>query len=225
MWLSVDSTIGHGSYYRRKDGWGAERSGQCVALRSDGDRCNRLLDEGEGFCDFHYSRLLDWVADQHAERVIRRARRLNPTVMRYIIDASRLDDAMRVLEDAEAEVYFIACGDIVKIGFSRNVLGRFHSLRISAGKTLIPEGYDWRDIELLGSAVGGRAVEARLHGLLRTYRLAGEWFRLTPTVIQAIDFMLYEADPPKAIEAGLRDIHAYDDFKGGHNRRRNRGAA
>lgn len=224
MWEYVDSTIGHGSYYRRTDGWGEERGGQCIALRSDGDRCNRLVPEGAGFCSFHFSRLRDYFADIDAERAIFRARRDDPSAFRFIIDSARLEDAHEVLEEASAEVYFIAVGDIVKIGFSKNVLARFHTLR-AGGKSKMPDGYNIKDAELLGAIAGGRQVERRLHSLLRNYRLEGEWFRLAPTVIRAIDCVLYGEEPPKAIEAGIRDLHKYANGLGGNNRRRNRGAA
>jgi len=220
MWANVDSTIGHASYYRRTDGWGKERGEQCIALRSDGDRCNRLVGEGAGFCSFHFTRLRDFLAEMDVDRVINQARQEDPKAFRFLIDSARIDDAVRVLEEAAAEVYFIAVGDIVKIGYSKHVLARYQTLRSSSSKTLIPDGYDIRDAVLLGSIAGGQNVEARLHSLLRNYRLKGEWFRLSSTVIQAIDCLLYEAEPPKKIEAGLRDM--FSSGGGGRARRRNR---
>lgn len=219
MWHAIDSTLGHQSYYRRTDGWEDQRNGRCIALRSDGDRCGRYVIDLAGFCGFHFARLKDWFMSEASEQIAARARRDDPSAFQFVIDDARIDDAMRVLEDAEAQVYFIAVGNIAKIGYSRNVLARFHSIR-QGSKLLIPDGYSVKDAALLGAIHGGLNVERRLHGLLHNYRLVGEWFRLTPTVIAAIDCLLYDAEPPKAIEAGLRDL--YSPHPG--SRRRNRRA-
>lgn len=220
MWDYVDSSPGPYSY-ATSDGWKQERANQCLALRSDRRRCEQELKNGAGFCNFHFERLVEFVGGQLGQMVARAARLEDPEAFRFFIDRGRIADAMKVLEEAPSYVYFFAVGDIVKIGRSRNVLGRFTQIR--QGSSLRPEGYDMKQAVILGAIPGGAEVEHQLHRMLNTYREVGEWFRLTPTVITAIDHVLYDGPAPKAIEAGLRDMYGQDG--GGANRRRNQAGA
>ncbi|MEN6541131.1 GIY-YIG nuclease family protein, partial [Parvibaculum sp.] len=68
----------------------------------------------------------------------------------------------------EDTVYVIRCDYKVKIGYTRNLAQRLHSLRTS----------NPRPIDLLVSFPGTRADEKRLHQKFSDLRFSGEWFRL-----------------------------------------------
>lgn len=78
-------------------------------------------------------------------------------------------------------VYFIGpalCrGEPVKIGTTTNLAQRFRSLNLSS------------PVQLTVHAVarGDRHREADFHYEFRKYRLHGEWFRLTPSLINRIE--------------------------------------
>lgn len=205
MWFGIDSSLGHQSYYRQSDGWQEQRNGQCVALRSDGDRCNRMMiADGQGFCHFHFPRLIEWIAEHHSKRVISLARRHQYNPFDYSIESARIDDAMAILEAEATQVYFIALGDIVKIGYSKSVLTRFDSIR-HGGKTKMPAGYAVKEAVLLGAIPGGPSVESKLHFLLGRFRLEGEWFALAPAVIESINYLLYGGEPSADVSDALRE--------------------
>jgi len=63
-------------------------------------------------------------------------------------------------------VYFIRCGDYVKIGFSKNP-----SCRLGQFNTSSPY-----KCELISSYPGTDSNERTLHGALDKYRIKGEWF-------------------------------------------------
>lgn len=74
-------------------------------------------------------------------------------------------------------VYFAQCGDTIKIGFSMSVTGRIRSLQTSNGALVV----------LLGTIPGTRDREKAIHGMFRNARLAGEWFRATPELIDFVE--------------------------------------
>ena len=69
-----------------------------------------------------------------------------------------------------SRVYFVACRDMIKIGRSRSVEQRLLELQVGNPYPL----------RLLGTVVGGRAEENRLHELLSDFWHRGEWFRRGP---------------------------------------------
>lgn len=73
-------------------------------------------------------------------------------------------------------VYFIRCGEYVKIGVSRDPQARLKTLRTSGNGTLAPRGIDLWEAELVGVLQGGAAVEADMHDRFARLRDTGEWF-------------------------------------------------
>lgn len=203
FWYAVDSQ----SPFPQRGEWLDARNESCVAVMSSGERCYRTSEYG--WCDFHFGRVIEAVALAHEEQVLAKVRRLNPTAFRYWIGIEMLRDAERVLEEADAQVYFIACGGYVKIGYSKNPAARLGALRQgrrAASRTLAPDDIDLADAVIVGCVPGNMNVERRIHSLLSEYRAVGEWFQLSPTVISAIDCIVFGAEPPRAIEKGLRDM-------------------
>lgn len=79
-------------------------------------------------------------------------------------------------------VYFVRCGEYVKIGFSYDPHGRVKYLRsaLGAGRGgLVPNDFEsWRELELVHLIPGCRMRDERIiHGLFAQHRVAGEWFR------------------------------------------------
>lgn len=74
-------------------------------------------------------------------------------------------------------VYFIGCGDYIKIGFSTRPLDRLRSLQTSHPDTL----------EILGTIRGTRRLESRLHKRFADLRERGEWFQTSEDLWDYID--------------------------------------
>lgn len=64
-------------------------------------------------------------------------------------------------------VYFIGCGEFIKIGFSSRPLDRLRELQTSH-----PD-----ELEILGTIKGTRKLEFRLHKRFADLRERGEWFQ------------------------------------------------
>jgi len=160
--------------------WRHVRGNACMASASDRTRCGQGSYAGLPFCAFHFSSA--WMAIRSVVSTERQAgiqlrvagevRRLREEVE---IEAAQVLDARRLLA-AEHRVYFFACGDVVKIGTSRNLAQRIKTLHTS--KT--PEGVDPRGGELVGAIPGSHYVENALHQRFRAHRVAGEWFTYEP---------------------------------------------
>ncbi len=84
-------------------------------------------------------------------------------------------------------VYFIATADrrYVKIGYTTNITKRLSAVRMGN-----PEPLD-----LLGTVVGDKTDEARWHHLYRLDRAQGEWFRLTPALLDSIEWACRPPEP------------------------------
>jgi hypothetical protein len=78
------------------------------------------------------------------------------------------------------KVYFAASGGRIKIGVSRNVVGRLQDISAHLAEPL----------HLLGAADGSLAMEREIHCQLAAFRAKGEWFKDCPEVRAAIgDFV------------------------------------
>lgn len=211
FWRYIDSHPDYGSHYARERGWGHDRAG-CIALRSDGHRCLEIAGDGAGLCDLHFNKFLKWVTWNLADEVVARAHEFAPDLFGPYIDAALVRDAKATVEAANAQVYFIAVGDIVKIGYSKNVAARFATLT-AGGKAgvVTPEGYNHREAELLGCIPGGQYVERQIHWLLTEHRVRGEWFRLSEPVIAAIDYFLYGEPIPEALSRKMIAGPSFDE--------------
>jgi Meiotically up-regulated gene 113 len=86
--------------------------------------------------------------------------------------------AARVLDRRPivAGVYFVRCGELIKIGTSTDVYGRVNSIR-----TMTP-----LPLELLAVAAGSRAEEADIHARFAHLRQHGEWFTAAPELLSFI---------------------------------------
>jgi predicted DNA-binding transcriptional regulator AlpA len=84
-------------------------------------------------------------------------------------------------------VYFIECGDYIKIGFSASLKRRLAALENVTPYPLI----------LLATINGSKEIEADLHSRFADARHKGEWFRKTPELMSFIA----ECTAPKALAA------------------------
>jgi hypothetical protein len=84
---------------------------------------------------------------------------------------------------AAAVVYFLRCGDFVKIGYSYDPRKRIEKIQV----------WSPHDCELMGIAAGGPALEKTLHKDFAADRHRGEWFRLTERLQAEIDRL---CEPP-----------------------------
>lgn len=75
--------------------------------------------------------------------------------------------ALPVAEPVQQSVYFVACGEFVKIGMSEKPLARFRKMRTDNPFVLT----------LLHTMIGGFALERSLHLRFAEYRHQYEWFR------------------------------------------------
>ena len=77
----------------------------------------------------------------------------------------------------KGRVYFIESGDLIKIGWSRNVEKRLASLH---GSSALP-------LKLLGHVLGTRVYERALHEKFRHLHHHLEWFNRDETLLAAVD--------------------------------------
>lgn len=78
-------------------------------------------------------------------------------------------------------VYFIRCGEFVKIGIATSVRVRIKALQTSSPLELKAEGFI-----PLGSDEQGYRLERELHRRFNGYRVRGEWFRYCPEIAEYI---------------------------------------
>jgi len=74
------------------------------------------------------------------------------------------------------EVYFVRCGNFVKVGHSGSARGRIYAL---SSMTPYP-------LQVLKVISGGLSAERAIHVILRAYHHRFEWFRLEPELAAAI---------------------------------------
>lgn len=188
LWYYVDSQR---SPYAPESDWERERGGDCLALRSDRERCHRSPVPSMPFCEFHIGDALRTFRAYFANEVreqermqVEMRRRSN---VRFAIESGQEVDAAAVLSEAKRSVYFfLVPGRAVKIGYSSCPERRLLSLRSNGGGALAPKGLDFSTGFFHAVIPGGREVEKSLHRSLYDHRISGEWFRLSPTVLAAM---------------------------------------
>lgn len=88
-------------------------------------------------------------------------------------------------------VYFAACGKYVKIGFTTQPPAK----RIASlpGKVKVPVDFDRADTVWLMHAIPGCVMrdESRLHSLFLRHHAEGEWFNLTPALLEQLVGLQY----------------------------------
>jgi hypothetical protein len=67
----------------------------------------------------------------------------------------------------ESVVYFIQCGDYLKIGVANNARARMEDLQVGCP----------HDLALIGELPGGETLETELHRRFQKFHHRGEWFR------------------------------------------------
>jgi hypothetical protein len=103
------------------------------------------------------------------------------------------------------KVYFVSAPGRIKIGFTRMPEKRLKALRRA----------DMEELTVIAIMDGKRALESKLHGLLKDYRLRGEWFVDCPEVRMVIDeavagkHAVVERPPCEAIVAAPTDDPDY----------------
>ena len=75
------------------------------------------------------------------------------------------------------KVYFVSAPGRIKIGFTRRPEKRLKALRLA----------DMEELTVIAIIDGPRALEKKLHGLLKDHRLRGEWFVDCAEVRQVVD--------------------------------------
>lgn len=81
-------------------------------------------------------------------------------------------------------IYFLRCGEFVKIGYSKSPTVRFRTL-----ETAIPFAY-----EVLATHPGTRANELALHKVLREHHHRREWFRWCDAIAEIVQYGLPRFD-------------------------------
>lgn len=189
FWHFVDSSR---SPYSIDSDWARERGEGCLALRSDRKRCHRPPVTSMPFCEFHIGDALRTFRAYFAnevriqERMQLESRRRART--RLEIELGQEADAATVLTEAKRSVYFFLVPNrAVKIGYSSRPERRLPSLRNNGGGALTPPNMDCKPGYFYAVIPGGREVEKALHRSLYSHRISGEWFRLSPNVLAAMD--------------------------------------
>lgn len=71
-------------------------------------------------------------------------------------------------------VYFIRMGDLIKIGYTSNLIQRVQGLSLTMGHVLV-------------AIPGASALESELHRRFAEYREHGEWFRAVPEILDYVE--------------------------------------
>lgn len=103
---------------------------------------------------------------------------------RLLRETLTVDDLIRKAE-SESFVYFIEAGDFIKIGYSRDPIGRLSQIRKGSNVT-IPEGVSTEKARILAFEQGGQSHEKELHKRFADFRVAGEWFEKHDRLIHYI---------------------------------------
>lgn len=74
-------------------------------------------------------------------------------------------------------VYFIRAGEFIKIGYSTRPLERLRNLQTSNAGTL----------EIVGTRRASREFETELHQHFKQFRVRGEWFKVTRSILRYIE--------------------------------------
>lgn len=164
--------IGDGHYYSGKD----------YCHHHDTDRVR----EGRAF---NIEMLDEWMDNWQKVTILRSMRQFWKRLQKI---QNLTIDTLRDLITTEPEVYvyFIKCGDYVKIGKSKDPESRFKTITKPNNPTISPDGLDLSKSELLGYIPGGSFLESSLHQQLNSQRVAGEWFRLETHVAGVITMLI-----------------------------------
>lgn len=99
-------------------------------------------------------------------------------------------------KDLPEWVYVARLGEFVKIGTSRDPIGRVNYLHLKNGNW--PASLPRERLEFVLYVPGGRELERLIHDELSAHREVGEWFRITPEVEAVIAELQVDADRVRA---------------------------
>jgi hypothetical protein len=91
-------------------------------------------------------------------------------------------------------IYFAACKDTVKVGFSVNPY-----MRIKDGLTFNPF-----QVTIIGVLVGGRIDEARIHAALQPRHIHAEWFHMNDALERIITFHTFRYNTSQTWAPGTK---------------------
>lgn len=194
----------------------------CLSLTSVGKRCRREADQF-GHCSQHHSETkevysaavearLPWKVESLQEYVDQ------ATAVAMIIAKRDIFRTIKMVKDLslgvlyervervtqDCYIYFLRCGDYVKIGSSYSPETRIAQLKKENDVTLRPKGLKMDDAVCIGWVQGARSLERDLHQALNHYRENGEWFRWKPKVQDVVNAIL--SDELNVKDAILRAI-------------------
>jgi hypothetical protein len=194
----------------------------CVATTGVDKRCRRQAGR-YGYCSQHFSETSDvykasvevnlpWKVEsvqQYADQaktvamliakrdIFRRIKMLKDLSIGVLYE--RVE---RIQQDCY--IYFLRCGDYVKIGSSFSPETRIAQLKKENDTTLRPKGLKMDDAVCIGWVQGARSLERDIHQVLSRYRENGEWFRWSPKVENLVTDII--ADELNVKDALLRVI-------------------
>jgi hypothetical protein len=121
-----------------------------------------------------------------------------------------------VRNQEDCYVYFLRCGNYVKIGSSVDPEARVEQLRKDNDRTLRPKGLRLNDSVYIGSIAASRSVERDLHSILNRYRVVGEWFEWTQVVEDTVtDVLADEISIKMLLERAIEDPEILDRIRAG----------
>lgn len=188
----------------------------CAAINQNGRRCKSIVNRE--WIDSTDKTAWPWSHEEkycrrHEHEYVKAGKRFNVDMLDEWLDAWQKETILRwkknllkklevlgrltVLELLSLSksipdnyVYFVKCGDYVKIGKSTSPERRFKSLVSQKDATLRPDGIDMSKAILLGYAPGGDKLEGLLHLILNSERDTGEWFRLSSRTSSVLDYYM-----------------------------------
>jgi hypothetical protein len=109
-----------------------------------------------------------------------------------------LDEEGRSVRTGQRLIYFVECGEFVKIGFTtRDVSERISELECGNPASM----------KLIGTmVVHDESDDRRLHKRFAIFHHRGEWFRKTPELLRAIEELLYSTEQPQNIATAQTPI-------------------
>lgn len=178
---------------------------QCAWHTLDGEPCERMTtmatNEFGGIpaCRDHIGHMLATISAEvddamlEADRELRESRHLiaeealrehmesdGCDVVRY---QDEIEHDLSVVESRRPPnyIYYMRCGDYVKIGRSHTPVARWRTIR-NLGGVRAPEGLDLTTVTLDRVEVAGVEMERFRHDQFSHLRVAGEWFEYGPEI-------------------------------------------
>lgn len=194
----------------------------CLALTSVGKRCRRSSGKF-GYCSHHdgetaevYAASVETHLPWKVESIEEYASQAKTVAM--LIAKRDIFRRIKMLKDLslgvlyerveriqqDCYIYFLKCGNYVKIGSSFTPETRIAQLKKENDVTLRPKSIKMEDAVCIGWVQGARSLERDIHQALSKYRENGEWFQWSPKVEALVHDVI--ADELNVKDAILRAI-------------------